>query len=131
MSYAEQSVVAHHADRSAHGPMAHVMPVPVLLGVFLTLIGLTVLTVAVTWHDFGSWNLLIALAIATVKAALVALYFMHLRYDQPFNGLIFVVALVFLGLFMSLTLLDTQQYQADVAAYQQQNDVAPAPAGGK
>jgi cytochrome c oxidase subunit 4 len=131
MSYAEQSVVAHHADRSGHGGMAHVMPVPVLLGVFLTLIGLTVLTVAVTWHDFGSWNLLIALAIATVKAALVALYFMHLRYDQPFNGLIFVVALVFLGLFMSLTLLDTQQYQADVAAYQQQNDVAPAPAGGK
>ncbi len=135
MSYAEHAATTHaaspHADHSARGPMAHVMPVPMLLGVFLTLIGLTVLTVAVTWHNFAGWNLLIAMGIATIKAALVALYFMHLRYDHPFNGLVFVAALVFLGLFMSLTLLDTQQYQADVAAYQQQNDVAPAPAGGK
>jgi cytochrome c oxidase subunit 4 len=128
------STAAHstdHADISSHAGMAHVMPVPVLLGVFVTLIGLTVLTVAVTWHDFGSWNLLIALAIATIKGSLVALYFMHLRYDHPFNGLVFVVALVFLTLFMSLTLLDTQQYQADVASYQQQNDLPPPAGGGK
>jgi cytochrome c oxidase subunit 4 len=126
MSYAEHPATPHAADPSAAGHKVHVMPVPVLLGVFLTLIGMTVLTVAVTWHNFEGWNLFIAMGIATVKAALVALYFMHLRYDHPFNGLVFVAALVFLGLFMSLTLLDTQQYQADVAAYQQQNDVPPA-----
>jgi cytochrome c oxidase subunit 4 len=130
MSIASAVEPTDYAETASHAGTAHVMPASILLGVFATLIGLTVLTVAVTWHDFGSWNLLVALAIATVKAALVALYFMHLRYDHPFNGLVFVVALVFLGLFMSLTLLDTQQYQADVAAYQQQNDVPPV-GGGK
>jgi cytochrome c oxidase subunit 4 len=104
-----------------HAALAHVMPVPVLLAVFFALIALTAVTVAVArYHglDFGSWNLLIALAIATAKAALVALYFMHLRYDHPFHGLIFVVALGFLALFMSLTLMDTQQYQPAVQTFQ-------------
>ena len=59
--------------------------------------GPTVATVAATWVDLGGWNLWIALGIATVKASLVALYFMHLRYDNPFYALIFVTALVFLG----------------------------------
>jgi cytochrome c oxidase subunit 4 len=131
MTAASIAYATDHGDTSGRADMAHVMPVPVLLGVFVTLISLTVLTVAVTWHDFGSWNLLIALAIATIKASLVALYFMHLRYDHPFNGLVFVVALVFLALFMSLTLLDTEQYQADIASYQQQNDVPPSAGGGK
>jgi cytochrome c oxidase subunit 4 len=48
----------------------------------------------------------------------VALYFMHLRYDHPFHGLIFVVALGFLALFMSLTLMDTQQYQPTLQSFQ-------------
>lgn len=95
-------------------PLAHVMPVPVLLAVFATLMVLTAATVAVTWIDLGQWNLAIAMAIATLKATLVALYFMHLRYDHPFNGFIFLVALVFLALFLSLTMLDTLQYLPEI-----------------
>lgn len=102
-----------------HGGLGHVMPVPVLLTVFGLLIVLTVATVSATWIDLGDWNLFIALGIATAKAALVALYFMHLRYDHPFNGLIFVTGLVFLALFLSLTMLDTLQYRPDVQQYQQ------------
>jgi cytochrome c oxidase subunit 4 len=90
--------------------IAHVVPVRVLLSVFAVLLALTVLTVAATWVDLGHWNLWIALGIATVKASLVALYFMHLRYDNPFYALIFVTALVFLAVFLSLTLMDTLQY---------------------
>ena len=101
----------------AHGAesIAHIVPVRVLLTVFAVLLAFTVLTVAVaelpaTWVDLGRWNLWIAIGIATVKASLVALYFMHLRYDNPFYALIFVTALVFLAVFLSLTLMDTLQY---------------------
>ncbi len=71
-----------------HRALGHVVPVAVLLVVFGALIVLTAATVAATWIDLGGWNLGIALGIATVKAALVALYFMHLRYDHPFHALI-------------------------------------------
>jgi cytochrome c oxidase subunit 4 len=90
------------------------MPIPILLAVFVALAVLTYLTVAATYFDLGPLNLWIALGIATVKGALVALYFMHLRYDHPFNGLVFVIALLFLALFLGLTLLDTFQYQPDI-----------------
>jgi cytochrome c oxidase subunit 4 len=97
-----------------HASLAHVMPVPVLLAVFALLMILTVATVSVTWIDLGGANLWIAMGIATVKAAFVALYFMHLRYDHPFNALIFIAGLLFLALFISLTMLDTLQYQPSV-----------------
>ena len=85
----------------------HVMPLRVLFGVFGALLVLTVLTVAVTWVDLGSFNLYIALAVAVVKATLVALYFMHLRYDKPFNALALVATLLFVALFIGFALLDT------------------------
>lgn len=103
----------------AHGGqrLAHVMPIALLLGVFAALMVLTVLTVAAAQIDLGTANLLIALAIATLKASLVALYFMHLRYDNPFYALIFVVGLLFLAFFLALTLLDTLQYRPDVEGF--------------
>ena len=104
---------------AGHAKLAHVMPVWMLLAVFFALMALTLLTVAATWVDLGGWNLAVAMGIATVKASLVALYFMHLRYDHPFNGLLFVVALAFLATFIGLTLLDTLEYQPDVNAVQQ------------
>ncbi|MGO8748458.1 MAG: cytochrome C oxidase subunit IV family protein [Thermoguttaceae bacterium] len=115
-----QAVFSEYKDlntTSTHGHGAHVLPVGVLLGVFAVLIVLTVATVAVTWIDLGRWNLVAALGIATVKGSLVVLYFMHLKYDSPFNGLIFVAALAFLALFLLLVLLDASQYQPDIQSY--------------
>jgi len=45
-----------------------------------------------------------------VKASLVVLFFMHLRWDKPFNAIVFIGCLIFVGLFISLALLDTGQY---------------------
>jgi cytochrome c oxidase subunit IV len=92
----------------------HVVPLRVLLTVFVVLLALTFTTVAATWLDFGGWALPIALGIATLKASLVALYFMHLRYDNPFYAVVLLTALLFLAIFLSLTLLDTFQYQPEV-----------------
>lgn len=89
----------------------HVMPLPVLFGVFAALILLTVLTVAVTYVDLGALNIWIALLVAAVKAALVGLYFMHLRYDSPFNGIILAISLLFVAIFIAAALGDVKEYQ--------------------
>jgi hypothetical protein len=56
--------------------------------------------------DLGAANVIIAMAIATTKASLVCLYFMHLKYDKKFNSIAFLSSLIFLGLFLAFTLLD-------------------------
>jgi len=91
--------------------VGHVVPAWVLLATWGALIVLTYITVAATKIDLGSLNLWIALGIATVKASLVALYFMHLRYDKPVNAVVFVGALCFVALFVVFTLMDTGYYE--------------------
>jgi cytochrome c oxidase subunit 4 len=94
-----------------HHGVGHVVPFKILLGVFLALTALTVITVVASLFDFGEFNLIVALAIAVVKASVVVLFFMHLLWDKPFNAIVFVGCLIFVGLFISLALLDTRQYQ--------------------
>jgi cytochrome c oxidase subunit 4 len=107
--------------------VGHRVPLPVLAATLLALLVLTFITVSVTlvpWLDFGrAGNLWIALVIATLKATLVALYFMHLRYERPFNAVVLVCALLFVMLFCSLVLVDSRMYQPDIQAYR---DVDPA-----
>ncbi|MEM9826746.1 MAG: cytochrome C oxidase subunit IV family protein [Planctomycetota bacterium] len=93
-----------HADDGYN--FAHPMPVPMLLIVFAALTLLTIVTVAQASFDFGSYDVLIVMAIATVKAGLVAFFFMHLAWDKPFNVLLFLGSFVFVGLFVIFTLGD-------------------------
>lgn len=105
----EESPPPHHDE------IAHVMPMRLLLGVWGALMVLTVITVAVTSVDLGGRvNLIVAMAIATVKAGLVVTYFMHLRWDRPFHTLVFLGSLLFVSLFISLTLLDKSEYEQDI-----------------
>ena len=92
----------------------HVASVKLLLVVWVALIFGTWLTVSVTHFDFGALNIWIGLTIATAKAFLVALYYMHLRWDKPFNAFIFICSFAFLGLFVGLALMDTTQNQPDM-----------------
>jgi cytochrome c oxidase subunit 4 len=80
-----------------------------VLGVLVTL---TVVTVLAAGIDFGSGNVVIALVIATVKASLVALFFMHLLHEKAMNSIIFLSGLVFLAIFLMLTMLDTDTRDA-------------------
>jgi cytochrome c oxidase subunit IV len=73
------------------------------IGIFLALIFLTFMTVKVSYYDFGSANIVIAMLIATMKASLVAAFFMHLRYDKLFNTLAFLGSFLFLAVFILLT----------------------------
>jgi cytochrome c oxidase subunit 4 len=100
----------HHGDQ-----IAHVTPVRLLITVWATLMVLTVITVAVTSVDLGSRiNLIVAMGIATLKAGLVVTYFMHLRWDRPFHTLVFLGSLLFVSLFISMTLFDKSEYESDI-----------------
>jgi cytochrome c oxidase subunit IV len=103
----------HHAD-TAPATVAHVVSWRLLATVWAALVLLTIATVAATWVDLGRMNLVVALGIATLKGTLVLLYFMHLRWDRPFNAVVLVVTLLFLALFISLALIDTQVYQPEL-----------------
>jgi cytochrome c oxidase subunit 4 len=107
---------AHDVSESS---LAHVVEVRVLLAVFGVLIVLTAITVAVSYFDLGALNLTVALGVATIKAALVALWFMHLRYDGGVNAFVFLVGVAFLGLFLAITMLDSVQYHPNVQSWEQ------------
>jgi cytochrome c oxidase subunit IV len=104
----------HHHDDHDHG-IAHVAPIKVLLGTWGALMVLTVVTVLATKVDFGSsLNLAIAMAIAVVKATLVILFFMHLAYDKLFHSVMVGGGLLAAGLFIAISLMDSDQYQQNL-----------------
>jgi cytochrome c oxidase subunit 4 len=74
----------------------------------ITLLILTAITVAASYVHFGSSaiNVVIALTIATVKATVVALFFMHLLHDKPVNAIIAVTGFLFLGIFLMFDFID-------------------------
>src|SRR3569623_1510689 len=102
---------AHNPANVHASGHVHVVPPRILLATFAALLFLTVLTVAVTLVDLGKLNIWIALAVAVAKAALVALYFMHLRWDAPFNALILISALFFVAIMIGTTIIDTSEYK--------------------
>ena len=67
---------------------------------------LTVITVAAASFNFGSANVVIALAIASLKAVLVGLFFMHLLWDKPVNAIALVAGFLFLGIFLMFDFID-------------------------
>lgn len=96
------SAAAGHAAEHNHG---HGGPTTYALTLVALLI-LTGLTIGASYIDLGSGNVVVALAIATVKATLVALFFMHLLWDKPVNRIIAVAGFLFLGIFLMFDLID-------------------------
>ena len=76
------------------------------LATLVALLILTAITVGASYINFGSGNIVIALSIATVKAIIVALIFMHLLHDKPVNAVIAVAGFLFLGIFLMFDFID-------------------------
>ncbi|MCP3902748.1 MAG: caa(3)-type oxidase subunit IV [Planctomycetes bacterium] len=102
-----------HDDSHDHG-VGHIVPVRILVATGFGLLVLTWITVFVAGIDLGEANIYVALGIAVLKATLVALFFMHLRWDRPFNAIVFVSAVGFVALFLALAMTDSAEYQADI-----------------
>lgn len=91
----------------------HILPIKVYLRVAAALLALTGATVAISYVHLGPWNAVVAVGIASLKASLVALFFMHLKYDNKINMFIFFAAILFVTLFITLTMFDTLR-RADI-----------------
>lgn len=98
-------MLAKPTSTDEHGE--HIVPLKVYFGVAGALFFLTMLTLAMSFVDLGSMNMLVAMLIAGFKASLVALIFMHLWWDNKFLMAIFLTALLFLAIFIGITLMDT------------------------
>ncbi len=92
----------------------HVVSPKIYILILLALLLGTYLTVTAALHDFGPWNIVIALAIATTKGTLVVLYFMHARYSSKRTQLTIVCAVFWLAILLALTLADYQTRQPRV-----------------
>ncbi|EMB16270.1 cytochrome C oxidase subunit IV family protein [Rhodopirellula europaea] len=113
-------------DGHAEGDFAHPLPLPMLFGVFGALVFLTIVTVAQANYDLGSFDIAVVMFIATIKAVLVGLFFMHLAFDKPFNLIVFLSSFVFVALFVIITLSDANM--TSEAFENNPNDAPPAAA---
>lgn len=74
--------------------------------VYIALLLLLALTVAAARYDLGRWNFVVAVVIATVKAFLIAAYFMQVRGSTPLIKLVAMAGLLWLAILFSLSLAD-------------------------
>jgi len=74
--------------------------------VFVVLLALLAATVAAAELSVGKAGFFIAVIIATAKAVLILLYFMHVRYSRPLIWVVAVAAIFWLGILFSLTFSD-------------------------
>ena len=89
-----------------HAPHVHVTSIAVYLLVFSALAVGTILTVAASRFDLGMWNTPIALVIATIKAVLVILFFMHVIHSTRLTWVVVIAAFLWLGVLFVLTFAD-------------------------
>ena len=84
----------------------HILPLKLYITVFISLLVLTAFTVWIAQFHFGALNTFIAMLVATVKATLVALYFMHLKYDDKMNAVCLLSGVFFLVVMFAFIAID-------------------------
>ena len=84
----------------------HVSPIKLYVAIFLTLMVLKAVTILVAYINLGPWNKVIALGIASFKATLVVLYFMHVKYASRMTKLVVVTGFFFLAILLAETMVD-------------------------
>ena len=82
------------------------MPRRVYYTIFVVLMVCTALTVGVSFLDLGVFNTVAALTIAVFKAALVVLFFMHVKYSTRLTWAVVAGSVLWLGILLSLTFGD-------------------------
>jgi cytochrome c oxidase subunit IV len=84
----------------------HVSPKSVYYSIFGALMVLTAVTVFAAYVNLGNLNAPVALAIATFKATLVVLFFMHVKYSSRLTKLVVATSLFFLFILLAQTMMD-------------------------
>lgn len=81
----------------------HIVPVRTYYLIFLTLMVCTAITVAVAYVDLGRLNAVVAMAIAVLKATLVVLFFMHVKYSTKLTWAVVIGSVFWLGILIVMT----------------------------
>jgi cytochrome c oxidase subunit IV len=84
----------------------HVSPKSTYYGIFGALMVLTAITVAAAFTPLGAFNFPVAISIAILKATLVVLFFMHVKYSSRLTKMIVAMSVFFLMILFGLTLTD-------------------------
>jgi cytochrome c oxidase subunit IV len=85
----------------------HIVSRGLYLTIGVTLLVLTALTVSAAMVNLGPFNAVVALAIATIKAVLVVLFFMHVKYtSEKMTRMVLLAGVFWLLLLLVLTLSD-------------------------
>jgi cytochrome c oxidase subunit 4 len=85
----------------------HVISTKLYVGIWIALMILTVVTAGVSFLDLGPLNTVVALVIATTKALLVVLFFMHVKYtSEKMTKAVIVSAVFWLFILLALSLSD-------------------------
>lgn len=91
---------------SEHTHTEHIVKPGTYLVIITTLLALTGVTVYAAYVNLGKYNIVVALAIATVKATFVVLFFMHAKYSPRRTQLVIVAGIFWLALLLFMTLSD-------------------------
>lgn len=85
----------------------HISSVKLYVGIWLALLAGTALTVVAARIDLGPFNIVVALIIATIKAILVVLFFMHVKYaHEKMTKMVIIAGIFFLFILLSLSMAD-------------------------
>jgi cytochrome c oxidase subunit 4 len=91
---------------SEHEHTEHIVSPGTYLIIITTLLALTGITVFAAFVDLGRFNIAVALLIATIKATLVVLIFMHAKYAPERTKLVIIAGIFWLALLLFMTLSD-------------------------
>jgi cytochrome c oxidase subunit 4 len=94
------------ADNSLRFTSHHIVPVKTYTLVFIALLVLLALTVLAARIEHGVLNLVVGLSIAVTKAALIVLYFMHLRYNSFVVRMVAMAGVLWLAILITITMAD-------------------------
>jgi cytochrome c oxidase subunit 4 len=97
----------HTAEQTPGHVSEHISSLGSSVAIWLALLASTGLTVAAAFINLGPFNTIVALAIATIKATLVVLFFMHVKYThEKLTGLVVVSAIFWLFILLALSMAD-------------------------
>jgi len=94
------------ANPGASAHPAHVVPTRIYYIIFGILMLCTYLTVQIAFFDLGIFNTVAALTIAVLKATLVVLFFMHVKYSTRLTWAVVIGSIFWLAILLALTLTD-------------------------
>ena|SRR6266550_549722 len=84
----------------------HILPKRIYFTIYFILLLCTYLTWQIAYFDLGALNTIAALTIAVFKAALVVLFFMHVKYSTRLTWAVVAGSIFWLGILLALTLND-------------------------